>query len=82
MGGLLPKSLMSRIADLVTAGVQDGSIRSDISPGELMPMVIYSVKALQQHVLLRGSALVGLSHRNAQRLLPNLITVLIDGLSR
>lgn len=80
MGGLLPKSLMSRIADLVTAGVQDGSIRSDISPGELMPMVIYSVKALQQHVLLRGSALVGLSHRNAQRLLPNLITVLIDGL--
>ena len=68
------------IGDLVLAGVQDGSIRRDISPQQLLPMILYSLKALQQHILLRGSALVDLSQRDTERLLPNLITVLMDGL--
>ena len=40
----------------------------------------YSVKALQGHILLRRSALVGLSSAEVNQLVPNLITVLIDGL--
>ncbi len=79
-GGALPASGLPRIGDLVTAGLEDGSIRADISPEDLLPMVVYSLKALQQHVLLRGSALVDLSPAAAERLLPNLITVLMDGL--
>lgn len=79
-GGPLPMSYLSMIGDLVSAGVQDGSIRRDISPKQLLPMVLYSLKALQQHILLRGSALVDLSQRDTERLLPNLITVLMDGL--
>ena len=79
-GGALPASGLSRIGDLVTAGIEDGSIRTDISRQDLLPTVVYSLKALQQHVLLRGSALVGLSPAAAERLLPNLLTVLMDGL--
>lgn len=79
-GGALPASGLSRIGDLVTAGIEDGSIRTDISLQDLLPTVVYSLKALQQHVLLRGSALVGLSPAAAERLLPNLLTVLMDGL--
>ena len=79
-GGPQPLSALSRIADLVVAGVQDGSIREDIKPKELLPMVVYSLKTLQQLVLLRGSALVDLSEKDTKRLLPNLLTVLMDGL--
>lgn len=79
-GGPLPISALSKIGDLVIAGVQDGSIRRDITPKELLPMVMYSLKVLQQHVLLRGSALVDLSHTDTERLLPNLLAVLMDGL--
>ena len=79
-GGPLPMSHLSMIGDLVLAGVQDGSIRRDISPQQLLPMILYSLKALQQHILLRGSALVDISQRDTERLLPNLITVLMDGL--
>lgn len=79
-GGALPASGLSRIGDLMTAGLEDGSIRTDISLEDLLPMVVYSLKTLQQHVLLRGSALVDLSPAAAERLLPNLITVLMDGL--
>ena len=79
-GGPLPMSVLSRIGDLVISGIQDGSIRQDISPQELLPMVMYSLKALQQHLLLRSSALVDLSQRDAERLLPNLLTVMMDGL--
>ena len=79
-GGALPASGLSGIGDLVTAGIEDGSIRTDIRLEDLLPMVVYSLKTLQQHVLLRGSALVDLSPAAAERLLPNLITVLMDGL--
>jgi AcrR family transcriptional regulator len=79
-GGHLSVSIGSRIGDLVTAGVKDGSIRQDIKPKELIPMVIYSVKALLEHVLLRRSAMLGLSSKGADSLLPHLVTVLIDGL--
>ncbi len=76
----LPLSTISQIGDLIIAGVEDGSIRRDMAPEQLLPMVLYSVKALQQHVLLRGQALLDLSRRDAERLLPNLVTVLTDGL--
>lgn len=79
-GGPLPMSGLSRISELVVAGAADGSIRQDISTQELLPMVVYSLKALQQLILLRGSALVDLSPADAEHLLPNLITVLLDGL--
>jgi hypothetical protein len=42
---------------------------------------LYAVKSLQQQILLRGSALVDLSPAETERLLPNLITVLMDGLA-
>ncbi|MEQ9462458.1 MAG: TetR/AcrR family transcriptional regulator [Haliea sp.] len=76
----LPVATISNIGALIIAGVEDGSIRQDIAPEQLLPMVLYSTKALQQHVLLRGQALLDLSRRDTERLLPNLITVLIDGL--
>jgi AcrR family transcriptional regulator len=79
-GGPQPVSGLTRIGDLIAAGIEDGSIRQDIAPQELLPMVVYSLKTLQQHVLLRGSALLDLSPADAERLLPNLITVLMDGL--
>ncbi|GAB5451196.1 MAG: TetR/AcrR family transcriptional regulator [Halioglobus sp.] len=79
-GGPQPLSVLSKIGDLMIAGVQDGSIRQDIHPKELLPMVVYSLKSLQQLVLLRGSALVDLSERDTKRLLPNMLTVLMDGL--
>ncbi len=79
-GGSIPLSGLSMISDLVVAGVEDGSIRRDISPQELLPMLVYSLKTLQQYVLLRGTALVDLSPGDEERLLPNLLTVLVDGL--
>ena len=79
-GGPQPIGMVSRIGDLVDAGVRDGSIRQDISAREILPMVLYAVKSLQQQILLRGSALVDLSPADTERLLPNLIAVLMDGL--
>lgn len=79
-GGPMPTSMLSSMGDLVAAGVQDGSIRQDISPRELLQMLLYAVKSLQQQILLRGSAFVDLFPGDTERLLPNLITVLIDGL--
>jgi AcrR family transcriptional regulator len=80
-GGSLPLGMISRIGDLVATGVRDGSIRRDISAKALLPMLLYAVKSLQQQILLRGSALVDLSPAETERLLPNLITVLMDGLA-
>jgi len=58
----------------------DGSIRQDFNLSALEALVLYSVKALQGQILMRRSVLVGLSSDEVNQLVPNLITVLIDGL--
>ena len=42
--------------------------------------ILKYMEALQGHILLRRSALVGLSNDEANQLVPNLISVMIDGL--
>jgi AcrR family transcriptional regulator len=78
--GTLPSAMWSRLQELAAAGVKDGSIRQDLTPEEVTGLVLYSLKVLQEHILTRRSALVGMSVEQVDRLLPNLLTVLIDGL--
>ena len=73
-------SMWSRVGEIVATGMADGSIRQDFNQSALETLVLYSMKALQGHILLRRSALVGLSSDEVNQLVPNLITVLIDGL--
>lgn len=80
VGNSVSTSMWSRVGEIVAAGMADGSIRQDFSQSDLEALVLYSMKSLQGHILLRRSALVGLSSDAANRLVPNLITVLIDGL--
>ena len=80
VGTSVSTAMWSRVGEIVAAGIADGSIRQDFSQNALESLVLYSMKALQGHILLRRSALVGLSSDEANQLLPNLISVLIDGL--
>ena len=80
VGTSVSTSMWSRVGEIVAAGMADGSIRQDFSQSALETLVLYSMKALQGHILLRRSALVGLSSDEVNQLVPNLITVLIDGL--
>ena len=80
VGTSVSTSMWSRVGEIVAAGMADGSIRQDFSQNALETLVLYSMKALQGHILLRRSALVGLSSDEVNQLVPNLITVLIDGL--
>ena len=80
VGTSVSTSMWSRVGEIVAAGMADGSIRQDFSQSALETLVLYSMKALQGHILLRRSALVGLSSAEVNQLVPNLITVLIDGL--
>ena len=73
-------SMWSRVGEIVATGMADGSIRQDFNLSALEALVLYSVKALQGQILMRRSALVGLSSDEVNQLVPNLITVLIDGL--
>ena len=80
VGTSVSTSMWSRVGEIVATGMADGSIRQDFSQSALETLVLYSMKALQGHILLRRSALVGLSSAEVNQLVPNLITVLIDGL--
>ena len=80
VGTSVSTSMWSRVGEIVAAGMADGSIRQDFSQSALETLVLYSMKALQGHILLRRSALVGLSSAEVNQLVPNLITVLIDDL--
>ena len=80
VGTSVSTSMWSRVGEIVATGMADGSIRQDFSQSALEALVLYSMKALQGHILLRRSALVGLSSDEVNQLVPNLITVLIDGL--
>ena len=80
IGTSVSTSMWSRVGEIVATGMADGSIRQDFSQSALETLVLYSMKALQGHILLRRSALVGLSSDEVNQLVPNLITVLIDGL--
>ena len=80
VGTSVSTSMWSRVGEIVATGMADGSIRQDFSQSALETLVLYSMKALQGHILLRRSALVGLSSDEVNQLVPNLITVLIDGL--
>ena len=80
VGTSVSNSMWSRVGEIVATGMADGSIRQDFSQSALETLVLYSMKALQGHILLRRSALVGLSSDEVNQLVPNLITVLIDGL--
>ena len=80
VGTSVSTSMWSRVGEIVATGMADGSIRQDFSQSALETLVLYSMKALQGHMLLRRSALVGLSSDEVNQLVPNLITVLIDGL--
>jgi AcrR family transcriptional regulator len=80
VGTSVSTSMWSRVGEIVAEGMADGSIRQDFSQSALETLVLYSMKALQGHILLRRSALVGLSSAEVNQLVPNLITVLIDGL--
>ncbi len=80
VGTSVSTSMWSRVGEIVATGIADGSIRQDFSQSALEALVLYSMKALQGHILLRRSALVGLSSDEVNQLVPNLITVLIDGL--
>ena len=80
VGTSVPTSMWSRVGEIVALGIEDGSIRQDFDQQALEALILYSMKALQGHVLLRGSALVGLSSDEVNALVPNLIAVLIDGL--
>jgi AcrR family transcriptional regulator len=80
VGTSVSTSMWSRVGEIVATGIADGSIRQDFSQSALETLVLYSMKALQGHILLRRSALVGLSSDEVNQLVPNLITVLIDGL--
>ena len=80
VGTSVSTSMWSRVGEIVATGIADGSIRQDFSQSALETLVLYSMKALQGHILLRRSALVGLSSAEVNQLVPNLITVLIDGL--
>ena len=80
VGTSVSTSMWSRVGEIVAAGMADGSIRQDFSQSALETLVLYSMKALQGHILLRRSALVGLSSDEVNQLVPNLVTVLIDGL--
>ena len=80
VGTSVSTSMWSRVGEIVATGMADGSIRQDFNQSALETLVLYSMKALQGHILLRRSALVGLSSDEVNQLVPNLITVLIDGL--
>ena len=80
VGTSVSTSMWSRVGEIVATGIADGSIRQDFSQSALETLVLYSMKALQGHILLRRSALVGLSSDEVNQLVPNLVTVLIDGL--
>jgi AcrR family transcriptional regulator len=78
--GALPLTILARLEEIVAAGAVDGSIRQDLPPDAVVALVMYSLKALREHILLRRSTLVGLDGAQVDALLPNLVTVLIDGL--
>ena len=80
VGTSVSTSMWSRVGEIVAAGMADGSIRQDFNQNALEALTLYSMKALQGHILLRRSALIGLSSDEVNQLVPNLITVLIDGL--
>ena len=80
VGTSVSTSMWSRVGEIVATGMADGSIRQDFNLSALEALVLYSVKALQGQILMRRSALVGLSSDEVNQLVPNLITVLIDGL--
>lgn len=75
----LPSAPQLKLLDIIAAGAIDGSIRQDYSPEEVSDLLIYSLKVLQQHLLMRRTALLTAA-ANSDRLLPNLLSVLIDGL--
>ncbi len=80
VGTSMSTSMWSRVGEIIAVGMADSSIRQDLTQNALEALILYSLKALQGHILLRRSALVGLSSDAVNQLVPNLITVLIDGL--
>lgn len=71
---------LSQMTDLIAEGQTDGSIRSDIPPELLMTTLINALRALQQRVLLRGSALIEMDQHGANAMQKIQLSLLIQGL--
>jgi len=68
------------VEKLLRRGIEEGSIRNDIDPWALFNTCAYSMKILQQMMIGRGGALLGLSEESEQQLMQTLVQLLMDGL--
>ncbi|QFU75753.1 TetR/AcrR family transcriptional regulator [Halioglobus maricola] len=90
-GSRIPEDFLDMIAidfaraeelagELLRYGMDEGSIRTDLEPEDLLATCLYSIKALHQLVAARGGALVGLSSEGEQQMLQTSVQLLMDGL--
>ena len=69
------------MVDLIVEGQNDGSVRADLEPHLTMGTLLNAVRGLQQRVQLRGEVLVELRPAEADRLIDELLTYLLKGIS-
>jgi AcrR family transcriptional regulator len=69
------------LVDLIVEGQADGSIRKDLDPHLTMGTILNAVRGLQQRVQLRGEVLVELRPAEAGRLMDEMLSYLLKGIS-
>jgi AcrR family transcriptional regulator len=81
MLALIPADEDPVLRRLIIEGQRDGSIRRDLDPYLAMGTLLNTVRGLQQRVVLRGEVLVELRPAEAGRLIDELLTYLLKGIS-
>jgi len=81
MAEALPTAGDPTFLALVIEGQADGSIRTDLDPHLVMATLLNAVRGLQQRVTLRGEVLVELRPQEADRLIDELLSYLLKGIS-
>lgn len=71
---------LNQLTALIEQGQADGSIRADIPAPLLTTTLINALRALQQRVLLRGSALIEMGDHSVNELQRIQLTLLVQGL--
>mgnify|MGYP001810048543 CR=1 FL=1 len=65
----------------ISDGIRDACIRPDIDPTLAAVTVIDSVRALQQHLLLRSRVMVELKQDKPTRMIDELVRYLLKGIA-
>lgn len=77
---LFPEHLIDVFLGILVQGMEEGSIRKDIPPLQLLSVLFYSMKTMHQAALSRGSALIGVDSKDVANLAPIQVKLLSDGI--